>query len=185
MAILKNFHSDKDLLDEAGVIDSAQAQELRTYTNLQKSKLDQLVNQHPEQDLFGLRRGSCQACGPTKCSGYRPQGTVCPSPNSELDFPTFCVSCGCPCSFHQIQEEDASLPEPMARNLTAYGLTSSDINFNAVLVVLEVRDPALLAKNTGMLVNYLRAEGLEILSLETRSLDIQEAMFLRVRQLKQ
>lgn len=73
----------------------------------------------------------------------------------------------------------------MARNLTAYELTSNDINFNAVLVVLEVRDPALLAKNTGMLVSYLRAEGLEILSLETRSLDIQEALFLRVRQLKQ
>ena len=73
----------------------------------------------------------------------------------------------------------------MARNLTGYELTTNDINFNAVLIVLEVKDPALLAKNTGMLVSYLRAEGLEILSLETRSLDIQEAMFLRVRQLKQ
>ena len=72
----------------------------------------------------------------------------------------------------------------MARNLTGYELTTNDINFNAVLIVLEVKDPALLAKNTGMLVSYLRAEGLEILSLETRSLDIQEAMFLRVRQLK-
>ena len=72
----------------------------------------------------------------------------------------------------------------MARNLTGYELTTNDINFNAVLIVLEVKDPALLAKNTGMLVSYLRAEGLEILSLETRYLDIQEAMFLRVRQLK-
>jgi hypothetical protein len=181
MAIFKNFNSDKDLFDGDGQIDSAQARELRTYTALQKSKLERLVNQHPEQDLFGLRRATCQACGPKKCSGYRPQGTVCPSPNSELDFPTFCVNCGCPCSFHKILEEDASLPEPMARNLTGYELTSNDINFNAVLIVLEVKDPALLAKNTGMLVNYLRAEGLEILSLETRSLDIQEAMFLRVR----
>jgi hypothetical protein len=60
----------------------------------------------------------------------------------------------------------------MAKILTGYELTPSDINFNAVLIVFEIKDHRFLAKNTGMLVNYLRAEGLEVLSLETRSLDI-------------
>jgi hypothetical protein len=72
----------------------------------------------------------------------------------------------------------------MAESLLQYELTSNDMNFNAILIVLEIRDQKLVAKNTSTLINFFRAEGIEILSLETRSLDIQEAMFLRSRQLE-
>ena len=49
--------------------------------------------------------------------------------------------------------------------------------------IFEVKKLDSGAKNVASLVNLLKSEGLEILSLETRPLDIQEAMFIKNRKI--
>jgi len=84
-----------------------------------------------------------------------------------------------------------TLPEPAARTLGSFNIRQSELNFNAVLAVFEVREPrprkgkATIdpGREIGALVTLLRAEGLEVLSLDTRPLDAREALHLRSRQL--
>jgi len=131
-------------------------------------------------DLFGILRRHCTNCK-EGCVGYQPQGVVCPSPSNELDFPTFCQNCGCPARFHQIVKGKSALPEPLAETIRSFNIRQRDINFNAAMVVFEIKDETLLPRNLASLVTLLRGDGLEVLSLETRTLDIQEAMYLRTR----
>ena len=51
-------------------------------------------------------------------------------------------------------------------------------------MVFDVLDEVNVGKNTSLLVNLLKSEGIEVLSLETRMLDVQEAMYLSIRQLQ-
>ena len=51
------------------------------------------------------------------------------------------------------------------------------------MAIFEIREEATAAKNIAALTTLLRSEGLEVLSLETRALDAEEALFLRSRQL--
>lgn len=134
-------------------------------------------------DLFGVLRRQCEACLDF-CPGYRPQGVVCPSPSGELDFPTFCQNCGCPGCFHAIVKSKDSLPESLAASLRGYNIRQADLNFNGAMVALEILNDKKGNVNIATFVNLLKNEGIEILSMETRPLDIQEAMYLSIRQLQ-
>jgi hypothetical protein len=58
-------------------------------TDINVQRLEVLQMHAAKQDLFGILRRQCEACE-DGCVGYRPLGVVCPSGNSDLDFPTFC-----------------------------------------------------------------------------------------------
>jgi len=107
----------------------------------QVRELDASSTHGPVPDLFGIlrRRGTGLAEG---CCGYHPQGVVCPSPESELDFPTFCQNCGCPAYFHQIVKAEGTLPEPLAATIGSFNIRQSDINFNSAFIALEIKDQA-------------------------------------------
>lgn len=171
-----------DILDDNGRVTQQYGDYLKREQTKFMRELDTMQARMPEPDLFGILRGRCEACG-DRCFGYQPQGVVCPSPNNELDFPTFCQHCGCPACFHEISVQETSLPLHMTSSLQAFNITQNDINFNAVFVVFEIKKEKHSARNIGTLLNLLRGEGLEILSLEARALDIEEAMYLRFRQL--
>lgn len=69
----------------------------------------------------------------------------------------------------------------MAQTITSFNIRQQDINFNAVLAVFEIKDEKNAARNTAAFSTLLRGEGLEVLSLEIRALDVEEALFLRSR----
>ena len=71
----------------------------------------------------------------------------------------------------------------MAASVRGHNIKQCDINFNSVAAIFEIKNLENGAKHTGSFVNLLKGEGMEILSLETRSLDIQEAMFIKNRQI--
>ena len=108
---------------------------------------------------------------------------MCPSASRELDFPTFCQNCGCPACFHLVVSTGGALPGPAAQSITGFNIRQSELNFNALLAVFEIKEGSDWGSHVGALVTLLRAEGLEVLSLETRALDAQEALHLRSRQL--
>lgn len=146
----------------------------------QLTALDAVATGAAAPDLFGIFRRRCEACK-TACSGYHPSRVVCPSSKSELDFPTFCQSCGCPACFHLIVDTGGALPRHMADSITSFNIRQQDINFNAVLAVFEIKDESTASRNVAALATLLRGEGLEVLSLEVRALDVEEALFLRSR----
>ena len=145
--------------------------------------MDTISTQRPVADLFGVLRRRCDTCG-DHCPGYQPQGTICASKSSELDFPTFCQNCGCPGFFHQIVKSKSSLPESLAESIKSFNIRQTDINFNAAFVAFEIKSQSMASRNVSTISTLLRGEGLEVLSLETRELDVQEAMYLRNRQLQ-
>jgi hypothetical protein len=51
-----------------------------------------------------------------------------------------------------------------------------------VAAIFEIKNLENGVNHIGSLINLLKGEGMEILSMETRPLDIQEAMFIRNRQ---
>ena len=65
--------------------------------------------------------------------------------------------------------------------LNSFNIRQSEINFNAVMIVFELKGDQSQQVNT--LLTLFRGEGIEVLSLEQRQLDAQEALFLRSRQL--
>lgn len=69
----------------------------------------------------------------------------------------------------------------MADSITSFNIRQQDINFNAVLAVFEIKDESTASRNVAALATLLRGEGLEVLSLEVRALDVEEALFLRSR----
>lgn len=134
-------------------------------------------------DLFGILRKKCQACKEA-CAGYQPQGVICPGPSNQLDFPTFCQNCGCPACFHDMLKPKGQLPEPILEAMRSFNITQRDINFNAAVMLLRVGDEESLTSNLGQLISLLRNSGLELLSLDQRVLDPNEALYLRIRQLR-
>jgi len=77
-----------------------------------------------------------------------------------------------------------ALPGPAAQSLTGFNIRQSELNFNALLAVFSIKEGcADWSRHVSTLVTLLRAEGLEVLSQETRPLDAQEALHLRSRQL--
>jgi len=108
---------------------------------------------------------------------------MCPAGSRELDFPTFCQNCGCPACFHLVVSTGGALPDAAAESLTGFNIRQSELNFNALLAVFSIQEGNDWGRHVGALVTLLRAEGLEVLSLEARPLDAQEALHLRSRQL--
>ena len=68
--------------------------------------------------------------------------------------------------------------------MRSFNITQRDINFNAAVMMLRVRNEEMLDYNLGQLVTLLRNAGVEILSLDQRALEPHEALYLRVRQLR-
>lgn len=167
---------------KTGALTSAFREELRLISEEQLSRLEVAASRTAAPDLFGLLRRRCEACQDS-CSGYHPQSVVCPSASSGLDFPTFCQNCGCPACFHHVVQTSGALTEGRAQSITAFNIRQQDINFNATLAIFEIREEATASKNIAALTTLLRSEGLEVLSLENRALDAEEALFLRSRQL--
>jgi hypothetical protein len=69
----------------------------------------------------------------------------------------------------------------MTASIKSYNIKPSDINFNSVAAIFEIKNLENGSKHISSLINLLKGEGMEILSMETRSLDIQEAMFIKNR----
>ena len=109
-----NKNADADCVDPiTGALTSHFRQQLQLISEQQLTALDALATGAAAPDLFGIFRRRCEACK-TACDGYHPSRVVCPSTKSELDFPTFCQSCGCPACFHLIVDTGGSLPRSMA-----------------------------------------------------------------------
>ena len=49
------------------------------------------------------------------------------------------------------------------------------------MAVFEIKDEDTASRNVAALSTLLRGEGLEVLSLEVRALNVEEALFLRSR----
>jgi len=157
--------------------------ELQLIAGQQLSRLDALSSRAATHDLFGLLRRRCEACQ-DGCPGYQPQGAMCPSGSRSLDFPTFCQNCGCPACFHLVVGTGGALPGPAAESITGFNMRQSELNFNALVTAFEIKEGHDWGSHVSALVTLLRAEGLEVLSLETRALDAREALHLRSRQLQ-
>ena len=69
----------------------------------------------------------------------------------------------------------------MAQSITSFNIRQQDINFNAVMAVFEIKDENTASRNVAALSALLKGEGLEVLSLEIRALNVEEALFLRSR----
>jgi hypothetical protein len=69
----------------------------------------------------------------------------------------------------------------MAALIKQYNIKPSDLNFNSVAAIFEIKNLENGPKNIASLINLLKSEGMEILSMETRPLNIQEAMFIKNR----
>jgi hypothetical protein len=173
-----------DCLDtRTGAFTQQFREELKLIADEQLTRLEAVGSRSAAHDLFGVLRRRCEACGDA-CPGYRPQGAVCPTAGGGLDFPTFCQHCGCPACCHLIVRTGGALPGPAAQSITGFNIRQSELNFNAVLAVFALKEGAEWDGQVGALVTLLRAEGLEVLSLETRPLDAREALHLRSRQLQ-
>lgn len=53
------------------------------------------------------------------------------------------------------------------------------------MLAIEIIDEKSYDSNKGALIGLFKSEGMEVLSIETRPLDIQEAMYLNIRQLQE
>lgn len=73
------------------------------------------------------------------------------------------------------------MPQSMAQSITSFNIRQQDINFNAVMAVFEIKDENTASRNVAALSALLKGEGLEVLSLEIRALNVEEALFLRSR----
>jgi hypothetical protein len=172
----------QDCIDARGGFTQKFKSELQLIAGEQLSRLEALTSRAASQDLFGVLRRRCEACQ-DNCAGYEPQGAVCPSGSRALDFPTFCQNCGCPACFHLVVQTGGALPEPVARTITGCNIRQSELNFNALVAVFELKEGRDCSGSVSALATLLRSEGLEVLSLEARPLDAHEALHLRSRQL--
>jgi hypothetical protein len=53
------------------------------------------------------------------------------------------------------------------------------------MLAFQVRDETMQTQNMGELLSILKEEGLEVISLEKRELDIEEAIYLKSRMIGQ
>lgn len=79
---------------------------------------------------------------------------------------------------------ESSLPDQMCQSILSYNIRQCDLNFNSVAAIFEIKNFENGANNIGSLLNLLKGEGMEILSMETRPLDVQEAMFVKYRKVQ-
>lgn len=172
----------QDCLDARGGFTQKFKSELQLIAGEQLSRLEAVTSRAAAHDLFGVLRRRCEACKES-CPGYEPQAAACPAGSKALDFPTFCQNCGCPACFHLVVQTGGALPEPVARSITGFNIRQSELNFNALLAVFELKEGRDCSGQVSALATLLRSEGLEVLSLETRPLDAHEALHLRSRQL--
>lgn len=58
---------------------------------------------------------------------------------------------------------------------------SRDINFNCVIAVFQVRDTENYQNNLNELLTIIKEEGLEVLQMEKRDIDVEEAIYFKTR----
>lgn len=139
----------------------------------------------PSEDLFGIERRFCNVCE-EGCIGYQPHQILFPSQLTH-QFPTFCKNCKCPAYFHQLtfNSEELVYPEDLIQNLKNYNITSKDLNFNCVLATFQVRNTEKEVQNLLELTSLLKDEGFEVLSVDKRLLEFEEAIYFKSRMVGQ
>jgi hypothetical protein len=133
----------------------------------------------PTEDLFGVKRHFCTVCE-SGCKGYEPNSQLVPLPG---EFPTFCKNCKCPAHFHRVAvlPEDIRFPEGLHESIKSHALVCNDLNFNCIFMAYQIRDQLKKGQNVQELVTLLRDEGLEVVSIAAKNLEVEEAIFLKAR----
>lgn len=131
-------------------------------------------------DVFGVHRVSCKVCE-EECAGYMASLTVFKpvSDEAEIQFPTFCRNCKCPAFFHEPIPKELTFPENLVHSVQNFNVRARDINFNCVLMAFVALDKHSAVENIRQLMKVLKDEGIETLGVDCRSLDIDEAVFVR------
>lgn len=168
-------------IDEEGNLGSTLIDDLREFKQDELMRLEEAIlnARQPTEDLFGIKRRFCKVCQ-QGCNGYLPNNTMVPQPG---EFPTFCKHCKCPAHFHSVCESPADIkfPEDLKECLHSYNIEAKDLNFNCVVLSFQVRDVSQRAQNMAELFAILKDEGLEVVSIETRHLEVEEAIYLKSR----
>lgn len=129
--------------------------------------------------MFGVKRHFCSACE-KGCRGYEPNSQLVPLPG---EFPTFCRNCKCPAHFHKVAIEaaDIAFPEGLHESVKSHSLVSNDLNFNCIFMAFQIRDQQKKGQNVQELVTILKEEGMEVVSVAAKHLDVEEAIFIKAR----
>ena len=134
----------------------------------------------PSEDIFGIKRRFCQVCE-AGCIGYELNSMMVPS---SQEFPTFCKNCKCPAHYHLIAMDpvkDIIFPPELQETIKDHNIQSKDVNFNSVVAIFQVRDTEHEPANVKELLAILKEEGLEVLQLERRPLEVEEAIYIKNR----
>jgi hypothetical protein len=172
-------------LDAHGNLAKTLIDDLREFKHEELQNLEEAVKnaRPPTEDLFGIKRRFCLVCE-QGCSGYLPNKVMVPQPG---EFPTFCKNCKCPAHFHNItvEPQEIKFPEDLTETMQNFNISAKDLNFNCVVLGFQVRDLQMKSQNLNELLSILKEEGLEIISLDNRFLEIEEAIFLKSRMVHQ
>jgi hypothetical protein len=173
-------------MDENGQLSKALMADLKDLKYNELLNLEEKIKNSrlPTEDLFGIKRRLCTVCEGC-CSGYEPNTLMGPQTG---DFPTFCKNCKCPAFFHKIcvdPEKDVVFPAELKETIQNHNIKSKDINFNCVMMAFQIRNDEMRTNNVNELMAIMKEEGLEIISLERRELEIEEAIYLKSRMIGQ
>jgi hypothetical protein len=172
-------------MDENGLISKGMIDDIREAKYEQLLELEEKLRSSrlPYEDLFGIKRRTCTVCE-EGCPGYEPNALVVSIPG---EFPTFCKSCKCPAHFHTvcITPDDILIPEELKETFQNHNIASKDINFNCVMLAFQLREESTQTQNMSELLTILKEEGLEVISVERRELEVEEAIYLKGRMIGQ
>lgn len=76
-------------------------------------------------------------------------------------------------------------PEELRESLKSHNIAAKDLNFNCVMLAFQVRDQHTKGQNVRELLTILKEEGMEIVQIENRYLEIEEAIYLKSRMMSQ
>eukprot|EP00347_Sterkiella_histriomuscorum_P005365 403356888 len=178
-------------LDDKGKLTQEFKDELREFKEEELINLEESIKnaRQPSEDMFGIKRRFCSVCL-KGCIGYEPINMIVPSQGGTnmTEFPTFCKNCKCPAYFHQVvfdREKDLVFPPELSETIKNYNIRSKDINFNCVIAVFQVRDTEKYQNNLNELLTIIKEDGLEVLQMEKRDLDVEEAIYFKTRMVGQ
>ncbi|CDW75782.1 UNKNOWN [Stylonychia lemnae] len=171
-------------LDQKGKLTQEVMEELLEFKEQTLWELEEQIQnaRQPSEDLFGIKRRFCTVCE-KGCIGYEPTNMVVPSEKVH-EFPTFCKNCHCPAYFHKVcidPIKDVQFPPELSETIKNYNIQSRDVNFNCIIAVFQIRDTEHYFPNLNEFMTIIKEEGLEILQMEKRSLDIEEAIYFKNR----
>lgn len=175
-------------IDEFGFLTAEFKNELREFKEEELIKLEESIKnaRKPSEDIFGIKRRFCTVCE-QGCIGYEANNIIIP--NGDIcEFRTFCKNCKCPAYFHSVSFDpvkDLVFPPELIETIKNYNIQSKDINFNCVVVAFQIRSTDNYIQNMKELMTIIKEEGLEILQMNKRELDIEEAIYFKSRMIGQ